>query len=213
MAELAGSLLCHGYLWSSLVCFLCLLCHEQTESRQNYFDRKSFFIDKKMHPFPFQKSSSFPIRLKSFFQAFEAHLKAQVFYHAFLLKCTSFEFQDELFYIETSLPVKFQSKDFKMPPFKDMFLSLPVWALLLAHMGNNWGMYTLLTEMPTYLTSVHHFDISSVRISVYFWKLFGLLIFCWIFCRVACFLPSLTFSCGRFPFFVGCQPPASGHRR
>ena len=50
-----------------------------------------------------------------------------------------------------------------MPPFKDMFLSLPVWALLLAHMGNNWGMYTLLTEMPTYLTSVHHFDISSVR--------------------------------------------------
>jgi len=68
---------------------------------------------------------------------------------------------DELFYIETSLPVKFESKDFKMPPFKDMFLSLPVWALMLAHMGNNWGMYTLLTEMPTYLTSVHHFDISS----------------------------------------------------
>jgi len=68
---------------------------------------------------------------------------------------------DELFYIETSLPVKFESKDFKMPPFKEMFLSLPVWALMLAHMGNNWGIYTLLTEMPTYLTSVHHFDLSS----------------------------------------------------
>ena len=55
-----------------------------------------------------------------------------------------------------------QSKGVKVPPFKEMFLSLPVWALLIAHAGNNWGMYTLLTEMPTYLTTVHHFDISSV---------------------------------------------------
>ena len=75
-----------------------------------------------------------------------------------------FPFQDELFYIETSLPPKNQSKDIKIPPFKDMFLSLPVWALLIAHMGNNWGMYTLLTEMPTFLTTVHRFDISSVSL-------------------------------------------------
>ena len=181
MAELAGSLLCHWYLWSPLVWFLYLLCHQQTIARQNYFNRKSFrnwkCISILRSSFPNsinvlklqrpQQLSHFPHWKPSFYHAFFMLL---LYYFSSFPKCISFEFQDELFYIETSLPVKFESKDFKMPPFKDMFLSLPVWALMLAHMGNNWGMYTLLTEMPTYLTSVHHFDISSVRRFHSVWK-------------------------------------------
>ena len=59
MAELAGRLLCHGYLWSPLVCFLCLLCHEQTESRQNYFDRKSFLLTRKCIHFHPKRAQAF----------------------------------------------------------------------------------------------------------------------------------------------------------
>jgi len=72
---------------------------------------------------------------------------------------------EELFYIETSSPPRLstQTKSFreKLPPLGKMLLSVPVWALIITHAGHNWGMYTLLTEMPTYLSSIHHFNITS----------------------------------------------------
>ncbi|PSN41741.1 hypothetical protein C0J52_16921, partial [Blattella germanica] len=36
-------------------------------------------------------------------------------------------------------------------PFLEIFTSLPMWALIIAHSGQNWGFWTLLTEMPTYM--------------------------------------------------------------
>ncbi len=30
------------------------------------------------------------------------------------------------------------------------------------HFGNNWGMYTLLTEIPTYLNDIQHFSLTAV---------------------------------------------------
>ncbi|XP_065579958.1 putative inorganic phosphate cotransporter isoform X2 [Artemia franciscana] len=46
-------------------------------------------------------------------------------------------------------------------PWYAIFTSLPFWAIFVAHCGNNWGFYTLLTELPTYMKSVLHFDIKS----------------------------------------------------
>lgn len=46
-------------------------------------------------------------------------------------------------------------------PWKAIFTSLPVWAILVANAAGNYGAYMLLTQMPTYLKEVLKFDIKS----------------------------------------------------
>jgi len=46
-------------------------------------------------------------------------------------------------------------------PWPALLTSGPVWALVIAHVSQNFGFYTLLTELPTYLASVLHFNIRS----------------------------------------------------
>jgi len=46
-------------------------------------------------------------------------------------------------------------------PWKEIFKSKPVYALICAHFGYNWGFYTLLTNLPTYMSSVLGFNISQ----------------------------------------------------
>ena len=48
-------------------------------------------------------------------------------------------------------------------PLKAIFTSVPFYAILIAHCCQNWGFYTLLTEMPTYLKNILHFDIKTVN--------------------------------------------------
>ena len=48
-------------------------------------------------------------------------------------------------------------------PWKAIFTSLPVWAIVVAHFSENWGFYTLLTELPSFLKHRLHFDLSKVR--------------------------------------------------
>ena len=52
-------------------------------------------------------------------------------------------------------------------PWKAIFTSLPVWAIVVAHFSENWGFYTLLTELPSFLKHRLDFDLSKVmRVSV-----------------------------------------------
>lgn len=44
---------------------------------------------------------------------------------------------------------------------------MPFWAILLAHMGHNYGYETLMTELPTYMKQVHHFSIKDVSFYCY----------------------------------------------
>lgn len=37
------------------------------------------------------------------------------------------------------------------PPWKSMFTSVPVYAVAMAHFSSNWGFYTLLTQLPSFL--------------------------------------------------------------
>jgi len=37
-----------------------------------------------------------------------------------------------------------------------------MWAVIIAHCGQNWGFFTLLTEMPSYMNSILKFDLKSV---------------------------------------------------
>ena len=51
-------------------------------------------------------------------------------------------------------------------PWKSIATSVPVWAVTIAHFTNNWGYYTLLTCLPTYLKNILHFDMKSVSLPI-----------------------------------------------
>ncbi|XP_049947632.1 putative inorganic phosphate cotransporter [Schistocerca serialis cubense] len=69
--------------------------------------------------------------------------------------------KEEQFYIEDCLN-KVSHEGERMPtPWISILSSMPFIALAVVHCGQNWGFYTLLTEMPTYFSSVLGFDIQS----------------------------------------------------
>ncbi|VEN35350.1 unnamed protein product [Callosobruchus maculatus] len=46
-------------------------------------------------------------------------------------------------------------------PWKSIFTSIPFYAVLAAHCGQNWGFWTLLTETPTYMEKILKFSITK----------------------------------------------------
>ncbi|XP_031549271.1 vesicular glutamate transporter 1-like [Actinia tenebrosa] len=70
--------------------------------------------------------------------------------------------QRELEFIQRSLKENGAStKPVTSIPWKSIFTSLPVWAIVVAHFSENWGFYTLLTELPTYLKNRLDFDLGK----------------------------------------------------
>ena len=59
----------------------------------------------------------------------------------------------ELEYLRTAIGVSNQESQMN-PPWKAMMTSSPVWAIIVAHFAENWGFYTLLTGMPTFMKDV-----------------------------------------------------------
>lgn len=49
-------------------------------------------------------------------------------------------------------------------PYWSIAKSLPFYAILFAHMGQNYGYETLMTELPTYMKQVLRFSLKEVRI-------------------------------------------------
>ncbi|XP_045139172.1 sialin-like isoform X1 [Portunus trituberculatus] len=47
-------------------------------------------------------------------------------------------------------------------PWKSLASSLPLWGVVLAGLGNDYGFYTFLADLPTYLNDVHHLHITSI---------------------------------------------------
>lgn len=57
--------------------------------------------------------------------------------------------------------------DHKTPiPWYNILTCLPLWAILITQCGQSWAFYTQLTELPTYMAQILHFDIQSVT---FFW--------------------------------------------
>ncbi|XP_046681162.1 putative inorganic phosphate cotransporter isoform X1 [Homalodisca vitripennis] len=46
-------------------------------------------------------------------------------------------------------------------PWMSILKSLPFWAILISHMGQNYGYETLMTELPTFMKQVLHFNIKE----------------------------------------------------
>ncbi|XP_050434410.1 putative inorganic phosphate cotransporter [Adelges cooleyi] len=69
--------------------------------------------------------------------------------------------QKEANYIQESLQgvSHHGSQADKVTPWKGIFTSLPVWATTAAHVGYNWGFWLLLSEMPTFISTVHGFNL------------------------------------------------------
>lgn len=68
----------------------------------------------------------------------------------------------ELEYIRSSIgPSANHIKVNVDPPWKRFLTSLPVWAIMIAHFSENWGFYTLLTELPTFMKDVLKFDLKD----------------------------------------------------
>ena len=56
---------------------------------------------------------------------------------------------DELLYIQNSLGQK--GKEHTTYPWADIFTSKPFYAIIASHFAENWGFYTLLTYLPSFL--------------------------------------------------------------
>lgn len=46
-------------------------------------------------------------------------------------------------------------------PWRRALTSMPFVAICVAHFGSNWGFFSLLTNLPTYLHNIMHFDLES----------------------------------------------------
>ncbi|KAL4097614.1 hypothetical protein QTP88_022357 [Uroleucon formosanum] len=69
--------------------------------------------------------------------------------------------QSEKNYIKSSLTQTVSEKKNLITPWKEIFTSMPVWAVTISHAGHNCGFWLLLSEMPTFISSVLKFDIKS----------------------------------------------------
>ncbi|XP_071644036.1 putative inorganic phosphate cotransporter [Temnothorax longispinosus] len=73
---------------------------------------------------------------------------------------------EERMYIEESLRTIEAKSDDEVKqklkiPWKQIFTSIPMWAIIITHSAQNWGSTTLLTEIPSYMTSVLNFKIGA----------------------------------------------------
>ena len=48
-------------------------------------------------------------------------------------------------------------------PWRSIWTSVPFWAIIVANLGNNWGFWFLLTELPTYMKNMLGYDIKKVK--------------------------------------------------
>ena len=63
-------------------------------------------------------------------------------------------------FIKTSLQTHGQV-NVEKPPWKAIFTSMPVIAIAIAHFSYNWGFYTLLAHLPSYMKDILDFDLAK----------------------------------------------------
>jgi len=50
------------------------------------------------------------------------------------------------------------------PPWKQILSSIPVWALTISYSGSAFSLYMIQTEIPTYLGTIQHFNLATVKL-------------------------------------------------
>ncbi|GFS87265.1 hypothetical protein NPIL_331311 [Nephila pilipes] len=65
--------------------------------------------------------------------------------------------QEEFAFIQQHKSTSLQKKD--NIPWRDILTSLPMWAVVVAHFGHNYAFLMFLTDLPTYFSTILHFDL------------------------------------------------------
>lgn len=69
--------------------------------------------------------------------------------------------EEEKDYLARTIGQTERSKDLGGTPWKAMLTSAPMWALIIAEVGHDWGLYTMITDLPKYMADVMHFNIAE----------------------------------------------------
>ncbi|XP_073844165.1 sialin-like [Musca autumnalis] len=69
--------------------------------------------------------------------------------------------EPEVSYIQMSLNVTGDNNTNVRTPWRDILLSRPVWMNVIAQWGSVWGLFTLMTQAPTYFRFVHNWNIQA----------------------------------------------------
>ncbi|XP_018911132.1 putative inorganic phosphate cotransporter isoform X2 [Bemisia tabaci] len=64
-------------------------------------------------------------------------------------------------YLEKNTGGLQRNKDLPATPWRRIFTSGPVWGLIVAQIGHDWGLFTIITDLPKYMKSVLHFSITQ----------------------------------------------------
>ncbi|XP_067133318.1 sialin-like [Centruroides vittatus] len=67
----------------------------------------------------------------------------------------------ELDYIHSTIGIQLENTKNLSTPWTRIITSLPVCAIVLAHFSENWGFYTMITELPTYLKDALNYDLDK----------------------------------------------------
>ncbi|XP_033214215.1 sialin-like isoform X2 [Belonocnema kinseyi] len=68
--------------------------------------------------------------------------------------------ESELKYLQDRLSAHTHKKP-PSTPWKHLLTSVPVWALIAAQIGHDWGFFTMVTDLPKYMSDVLKFSIKS----------------------------------------------------
>nr|XP_039254795.1 sialin-like [Styela clava] len=70
--------------------------------------------------------------------------------------------QEKKYIVESIGIQKKKNPDVKLQtPWVAMLTSLPVWGIVVGHFASNWGNYTLMTMLPTYMANILRFNLSA----------------------------------------------------
>ena len=66
--------------------------------------------------------------------------------------------------IVTSVPIgRLPASQGCQPPWKAMFLSMPVWAIIVANFARSWSFYLFIISQPKYFKDAFTFEMTAVR--------------------------------------------------
>lgn len=105
--------------------------------------------------------------------------------------------KDELRYIQESLGTKEDSA--VKHPWKDIFTSKAVYAISASHFAENWGFYTMLTQLPSFLSGKY---CHIFQIICFFWIYYRILISCQHKCWLTHLEESVAFVSAAFSPFI-----------
>lgn len=75
----------------------------------------------------------------------------------------------ELLYIEKSIgPMTSVPPNLKTTPWRDIFTSMPVWAIVVANFCRSWTFYLLIISQPTYFKEIFKLPVKEVSIHEFY---------------------------------------------